>query len=100
MPIIGIAEEYYAEHEDYDDKGKQITDNETRYSSQTEPHILVNKISQHAVLPQRQTTGFAGLDIAACHTVIIEPNGRELVHTGLRIESDWPPALVWHRTAK
>ncbi|KAG6509951.1 hypothetical protein ZIOFF_027959 [Zingiber officinale] len=90
----------HKDYEDYDDKGKQVTDNETRNSSQTDPHILVNKISQHVVLPQRQMTGSAGLDIAACHTVIIEPNGRELVHTRLRIESDWPPALVWHGTTE
>ncbi|KAG6514252.1 hypothetical protein ZIOFF_024599 [Zingiber officinale] len=57
-----------------------------RYSSTTEPHILINKISQYAVTPTRQTEGSAGLDIVASHASIIEPYGRDLIHTGLRIE--------------
>ncbi|KAG6500972.1 hypothetical protein ZIOFF_040835 [Zingiber officinale] len=64
----GTTEEYYKAYGDLDDhivKGKQIIDQDERYSSQTEPHILVNKISQHAVLPKRQTEVSAGLDIAA-----------------------------------
>ncbi|KAG6492706.1 hypothetical protein ZIOFF_047671 [Zingiber officinale] len=38
------------------------------------------------ILPKRQTEGSAGLDIAASHVVVIEPYGRDLIHTGLRIE--------------
>ncbi|KAG6468502.1 hypothetical protein ZIOFF_073190 [Zingiber officinale] len=38
------------------------------------------------VTPTRQTEGSAGLDIAASHASIIEPYGRDLIHTGLRIE--------------
>ncbi|KAG6536750.1 hypothetical protein ZIOFF_001818 [Zingiber officinale] len=51
-----------------------------------QPHILINQISEHATLPHRQTTGSVGLDIIVCHTIIIEPYGRDLIHTGLRIE--------------
>ncbi|KAG6497058.1 hypothetical protein ZIOFF_044944 [Zingiber officinale] len=85
----GTAEEYYEAYGDLDDhivKGKQIIDQDERYSSQTEPHILVNKISQHAVLPKRQTEGSADLDIATSHAAVIEPYGQDLIHTGLRIE--------------
>ncbi|XP_042390296.1 uncharacterized protein LOC121981706 isoform X1 [Zingiber officinale] len=84
----GTKEEYYEEYDDFEEnsKGKRIIENETRYPSQTDPHILVNKISQHAVLPQQQTLASAGLDISASHTTIIEPYGRELIHTELRIE--------------
>ncbi|KAG6499765.1 hypothetical protein ZIOFF_039557 [Zingiber officinale] len=39
-----------------------------------------------AVLPKRQTEGSGGLDIAASHASIIEPYGRDLVHTGLQME--------------
>ncbi|KAG6521499.1 hypothetical protein ZIOFF_018620 [Zingiber officinale] len=87
--LVGTTDEYYEEYGDIDDyieKGKQIIDQDERYSSTPEPHILVNKISQHATLPQRQTEGSAGLDISASHVAIIEPYGRDLVHTGLRIE--------------
>ncbi|KAG6494088.1 hypothetical protein ZIOFF_049107 [Zingiber officinale] len=85
----GTADEYYEEYGDIDDyieKGKQIIDQDERYSSTPEPHILVNKISQHATLPQRQTEGSAGLDVSASHAAVIEPYDRDLVHTGLRIE--------------
>ncbi|KAG6469878.1 hypothetical protein ZIOFF_070811 [Zingiber officinale] len=57
-----------------------------RYSSTTEPHILINKISPNAVTPSRQSEESAGLDISASHAAVIEPNGRDLIHTGLRIE--------------
>ncbi|KAG6499120.1 hypothetical protein ZIOFF_038876 [Zingiber officinale] len=57
-----------------------------RYSSIAEPHVLVKKTSQHAVLPQRQTEGSAGLDISASHAAVIEPYGRDIVHTCLRIK--------------
>ncbi|KAG6521149.1 hypothetical protein ZIOFF_018215 [Zingiber officinale] len=85
----GTVDEYYEEYGDIDDYieiGKQIIDQDERYSSTPEPHVLVNKISQHATLPQRQTEGSAGLDISASHAAIIEPYGRDLIHTGLRIE--------------
>ncbi|KAG6493095.1 hypothetical protein ZIOFF_048071 [Zingiber officinale] len=57
-----------------------------RYSSTTEPHILVNKISPCAVIPTRQTEGSVDLDISVSHATVIEPYGRDLIHTGLRIE--------------
>ncbi|KAG6532409.1 hypothetical protein ZIOFF_006251 [Zingiber officinale] len=57
-----------------------------RYSSTTEPHILINKITPNAVTPSRRSEGSAGLDISASHASIIEPYGRDLIHTGLRIE--------------
>ncbi|KAG6503124.1 hypothetical protein ZIOFF_035414 [Zingiber officinale] len=59
---------------------------EERYSSSYEPHILVHRISSQAVIPERQTSGSAGLDIAASHAAVIEPYGRDLIHTGLQIE--------------
>ncbi|KAG6518598.1 hypothetical protein ZIOFF_022078 [Zingiber officinale] len=64
--LQGTADEYYEEYGDIDDyieKGKQIIDQD-----------------------ERQTEGSAGLDISASHGAIIEPYGRDLVHTGLRIE--------------
>ncbi|KAG6490115.1 hypothetical protein ZIOFF_051398 [Zingiber officinale] len=70
-----------------DNNPKQIEDTPSeRYSSTTEPHILVNKISPYAVTPTRQTEGSAGLNISASHATVIEPYGRGLIHTGLRIE--------------
>ncbi|KAG6506309.1 hypothetical protein ZIOFF_031632 [Zingiber officinale] len=57
-----------------------------RYSSTTEPYILINKITPNAVTPSRQSEGSAGLDISASHLAVIEPYGRDLIHTGLRIE--------------
>ncbi|KAG6489983.1 hypothetical protein ZIOFF_051265 [Zingiber officinale] len=42
--------------------------------------------TQQEVLPKRQTEGSAGLDIKASHAAVIEPYGRDLIHTGLRIE--------------
>ncbi|KAG6494054.1 hypothetical protein ZIOFF_049072 [Zingiber officinale] len=70
-----------------DNNPKQIEDIPSeRYSSTTEPHILVNKIYPYAVTPTRQTEGSAGLDISASHATVIEPYGRDLIHTGLRIE--------------
>ncbi|KAG6510393.1 hypothetical protein ZIOFF_028403 [Zingiber officinale] len=88
----GTESEYFENYGDSDniyDKGKQIAEQENyspRYSSKTEPHILVNRMFPQAVLPKRKTERSAGLDIAASHDAIIEPYGRELVHTGLRIE--------------
>ncbi|KAG6501856.1 hypothetical protein ZIOFF_041740 [Zingiber officinale] len=86
----GTEEEYFENYGDYDEymhmlKGKQVAEQEEeRYSS--EPHILVNRMFPQAVLPKRQTEGSAGLDIAASHASIIEPYGRDLIHTGLCIE--------------
>ncbi|KAG6494643.1 hypothetical protein ZIOFF_042403 [Zingiber officinale] len=87
----GTADEYYelyGDVEDYIEKGKQIIkqDDEDRYSSKTEPHTLINKISPYAVTPTRHTEGSAGLDILASHAAVIEPYGRDLIHAGLRIE--------------
>ncbi|KAG6506565.1 hypothetical protein ZIOFF_031889 [Zingiber officinale] len=87
----GTAEEYYelyGDMDDYIEKGKQIIeqDDEDKYSSKPEPHILINKISPHAVTPTRHTKGSAGFDISASHAAVIEPYGRDLIHTGLRIE--------------
>ncbi|KAG6503163.1 hypothetical protein ZIOFF_035474 [Zingiber officinale] len=87
----GAVEEYYelyGDMDDYIEKGKQIIeqDDEDRYSSKTEPHILINKISPHALTPTRHTEGSAGLDMPASHAAAIEPYGRDLIHTGLRIE--------------
>ncbi|KAG6470144.1 hypothetical protein ZIOFF_071201 [Zingiber officinale] len=88
----GTESEYfenYGDSENIYDKGKQIAEQEDyfpRYSPKTEPHILVNRMFPQAVLPKRKTEGSAGLDIAASHDAIIEPYGRELIHTGLRIE--------------
>ncbi|KAG6534361.1 hypothetical protein ZIOFF_008247 [Zingiber officinale] len=103
MNYDGKAEEYYEENDEipfdlelpppsgWDDEEfnnpKQIEDTPSeRYSSTTEPHILVNKISPCAVTPTRQTEGSVGLDISASHAAIIEPYGRDLIHTWLRIE--------------
>ncbi|KAG6518358.1 hypothetical protein ZIOFF_021833 [Zingiber officinale] len=45
-----------------------------------------NNKDEEAVIPERQTSGSAGLDIAASHAAVIEPYGRDLIHTGLQIE--------------
>ncbi|KAG6519373.1 hypothetical protein ZIOFF_022866 [Zingiber officinale] len=95
----GTESEYFENYGDSDnvyDKGKQIAEQEenySRYSLNTEPHILVNRMFPQAVLPKRKTEGSAGLDITASHDAIIEPYGRELVHTGLRIEN--PIRILW-----
>ncbi|KAG6521906.1 hypothetical protein ZIOFF_019040 [Zingiber officinale] len=68
-------------------EGKQARETSSeRYSSITEPLILINKISPNAVTPTRHTEGYAGLDIAASHAAVIEPYGRDIIHIGLRIE--------------
>ncbi|XP_042468231.1 uncharacterized protein LOC122051267 [Zingiber officinale] len=59
---------------------------EERYSSSYEPLILVHRISSQAVILERQTSGSAGLDIAASHATVIEPYGRDLIHTRLQID--------------
>ncbi|KAG6472555.1 hypothetical protein ZIOFF_070021 [Zingiber officinale] len=66
-------------------KEESIAESE-RYSSTTEPHILINKITPNAVTPSRQSEGSAGLDISASHAAVIEPYDRDLIHIGLRIE--------------
>ncbi|KAG6507943.1 hypothetical protein ZIOFF_033298 [Zingiber officinale] len=82
----GDEEENDPNTPDKSEKREQETTTEDRYSSSYEPHILVHKISSMAVIPERQTAGFAGLDIAASHAAVIEPYGRDLIHTGLQIE--------------
>ncbi|KAG6499764.1 hypothetical protein ZIOFF_039556 [Zingiber officinale] len=84
----GTEEEYFENYGDYDEymvKGKQVTEQEEeRYSFET--HILVNRMFPQAILPKWQTEGSVGLDIAASHASIIEPYGKDLIHTGLRME--------------
>ncbi|KAG6479302.1 hypothetical protein ZIOFF_062765 [Zingiber officinale] len=41
-----------------------------RYSSTTEPHNLINKITPNAVTPSRRSEGSAGLDISASHAAV------------------------------
>lgn len=62
-----------------------------RFKSLT-PHIhgfcmslLVSRKSEHAVLPVRGTAGAAGYDLASAEKVLIEPQGKAIVSTGLAI---------------
>ncbi|KAG6493094.1 hypothetical protein ZIOFF_048070 [Zingiber officinale] len=50
----------------------------------SEANLLVTR--GMVVIPTRQIEGSAGLDISASHATVIEPYGRDLIHTGLRIE--------------
>ncbi|XP_042375940.1 3-hydroxyisobutyryl-CoA hydrolase 1-like isoform X3 [Zingiber officinale] len=83
---VGDEEENNPNTPDKPEKREQETTTEDRYSSSYEPHILVHKISSQAVIPERQTAGSAELDKAASHAAVIEPYGRDLIHTGLQIE--------------
>ncbi|KAG6527471.1 hypothetical protein ZIOFF_009573 [Zingiber officinale] len=81
----GVFTNYDAKPRSPEEKQARETSSE-RYSSITEPHILINKISPDTVTPTRHTEGSAVLDIAASHAAVIEPYGRDLIHTGLQIE--------------
>ncbi|KAG6479306.1 hypothetical protein ZIOFF_062769 [Zingiber officinale] len=50
------------------------------------PEIPPTGWDDEVVTPSRQSEGSAGLDISASHATIIEPYGRDLIHTGLGIE--------------
>lgn len=49
--------------------------------------VKIKKISEKAILPEYQTAGAAGMDIAACldETVVLKPFERKLIPTGFAI---------------
>lgn len=49
-----------------------------------DPHIPLQRLHPHAILPSYQTTHAAGLDLCACleSPVTLEPGGRALIPTG------------------
>ena len=47
--------------------------------------IQIKKISQHAVLPTRNTAESAGYDLYSCENKIIRPYGKAKISTGLQI---------------
>lgn len=47
--------------------------------------LAVRRLRDNAILPTRAYDGDAGLDLAACETVVIPPGGRSVVGTGLAV---------------
>ena len=47
--------------------------------------LPVRRLRAGAMLPARAYTGDAGLDLAACERVVLEPGGRALVPTGIAV---------------
>jgi dUTP pyrophosphatase len=49
--------------------------------------ILIKKLSEKALLPKYETTGSAGMDIAACidNNVIIKPGDSKIIPTGISL---------------
>ncbi|KAG6523771.1 hypothetical protein ZIOFF_013657 [Zingiber officinale] len=50
------------------------------------PYLLVHKLSSNAIIPTRQSTGAAGLDLAASEDCVIPPRERGLIPTGISME--------------
>ena len=48
-------------------------------------NLPVRRLRGEAVLPLRAYAGDAGLDLAACERVVLEPGGRAVVGTGLAV---------------
>jgi dUTP pyrophosphatase len=48
--------------------------------------IAVRRLREDATLPTRAYEGDAGLDLAACEHVTLEPGERAVVHTGIAVE--------------
>jgi dUTP pyrophosphatase len=48
--------------------------------------IKVKKIDEHAVIPEYQTAGAAGFDLHSVIKVMLHPNERALVSTGIAME--------------
>src|SRR5688572_28642781 len=57
-----------------------------------EVHVRITRLRQDVPLPEYQTAGAAGFDMAAAEDVIIQPGEVKLVPTGLVIEV--PPGMV------
>ncbi|KAG6523770.1 hypothetical protein ZIOFF_013656 [Zingiber officinale] len=53
------------------------------------PYLLVHKLSSNAIIPTRQSTGAAGLDLATSEDCVIPPRGRGLIPTGISMEISW-----------
>ncbi|KAG6485641.1 hypothetical protein ZIOFF_054204 [Zingiber officinale] len=53
------------------------------------PFILVHKLSPNAILPQRKTSGAAGIDLAANQLCVIPTRGRGKIHTSISMEIPW-----------
>ncbi|KAG6527610.1 hypothetical protein ZIOFF_009733 [Zingiber officinale] len=53
------------------------------------PYLLVHKLSSNAIIPTKQSTGAAGLDLAASEDCVIPPRGRGLIPTGISMEISW-----------
>jgi dUTP pyrophosphatase len=47
--------------------------------------LPIQRLREEAVIPERAYTGDAGLDLAACERVELEPGERALVATGLAV---------------
>jgi dUTP pyrophosphatase len=47
--------------------------------------LPIRRLRPDAVLPRRAYDGDAGLDLAACEHVVLEPGAREVVGTGLAV---------------
>ncbi len=47
--------------------------------------LAVRRLREEAVVPERAYAGDAGLDLAACERVVLEPGERAVVGTGLAV---------------
>ena len=48
--------------------------------------LLVEKISEKAVIPFKAHEGDAGMDLFSVEEVVLKPMERKLIHTGIRIQ--------------
>lgn len=48
--------------------------------------LLVEKINEKAIIPFQAHEGDAGMDLFSIEEVIIKPQERKLIHTGIRIQ--------------
>jgi len=61
--------------------------------------IKIKKLNLEAIIPSYAHEGDAGMDIFSCEDVIIKPNERHLVSTGISIElPEGYVALVWDKS--
>lgn len=49
------------------------------------PPLKVKKLSEHAQLPVRSSTGAAGYDLFAAHSCVVPSKGKELVKTDIAV---------------
>jgi dUTP pyrophosphatase len=48
--------------------------------------VAIRRLRPDAVLPQQAYEGDAGVDLAACEAIVLEPGSRAVVATGLAVE--------------